>query len=96
MYSIARYALVPLTSLLVCVSAPAQVQNDPEPKSGVGQENHAGDLRRVHWVRPWAKAQEESRRTGRPILCKPILGGSNTPDPSGLPCGGKNDCEGSW
>jgi hypothetical protein len=30
------------------------------------------------------------------LLVKPILGGSNTPSPEGVACGGKEDCEGSW
>lgn len=55
-----------------------------------------GDLRRVPWIRPFRDARAEAERTGRVILCKPILGGSNTPDPDGVPCGGKHDCEGSW
>jgi hypothetical protein len=61
-----------------------------------GHAGPAGDARRVPWILPFRDALAQARRTGRVILCKPILGGSNTPDPGGLPCGGRHDCEGSW
>lgn len=55
-----------------------------------------GDLRRIEWVRPYGPAVERATSETRLLLVKPILGGSNTPDPNGLPCGGKKDCDGSW
>lgn len=56
----------------------------------------AGDMRRIQWVRPWDEASKTAAARGRLLVVKPILGGSNTPDPDGVPCGGKKDCEGSW
>jgi hypothetical protein len=55
-----------------------------------------GDLDKIVWHRPFARAQELARASGRVLLVKPILGGGNKPDPAGVPCGGKHDCEGSW
>ncbi len=55
-----------------------------------------GDLRRVQWTRPFSAAHKIARSTNRVLLVKPLMGGSNTPDPAGVPCGGVNDCEGSW
>lgn len=61
-----------------------------------GAPDRAGDPRRIRWIRPVAAAVEEAKAAGRVLLVKPILGGSNTPDPDGVPCGGTRDCEGSW
>lgn len=58
--------------------------------------NAAGDTRRIKWTRPYAEAKKSAVARNRLILSKPIMGGSNTPDPGGVPCGGVNDCEGSW
>ena len=58
--------------------------------------DQGGDLDKIVWHRPFADAQALAARQQRVMLVKPILGGSNTPDPDGVPCGGKNDCEGSW
>jgi len=55
-----------------------------------------GDADKIEWVRPFARARELAAGTHRVLLVKPILGGSNRPFPSGRPCGGKEDCEGSW
>lgn len=55
-----------------------------------------GDLDKIVWNRPFVRAQELARASGRVLLIKPILGGGNVPKPGGVPCGGKNDCEGSW
>ena len=55
-----------------------------------------GDLDKIVWNRPFASAQELARASGRVLLIKPILGGGNVPKRGGVPCGGKNDCEGSW
>ena len=55
-----------------------------------------GDLDKIVWNRPFARAQELARASGRVMLIKPILGGGNVPKRTGVPCGGKNDCEGSW
>ena len=55
-----------------------------------------GDLDKIVWNRPFARAQELARASGRVLLIKPILGGGNVPKCFGVPCGGKNDCEGSW
>lgn len=55
-----------------------------------------GDSNKIQWHRPYAKARELAAASGRVLLVKPIMGGSNTPKPDGLPCGGKADCEGSW
>ena len=55
-----------------------------------------GDLDKSVWHRPFRAAQKVARAAGRVMLVKPILGGSNQPAPGGVPCGGKNDCEGSW
>jgi hypothetical protein len=55
-----------------------------------------GDLDKIVWERPFARARGLAETRNRVLLVKPILGGSNTPRPSGVPCGGKNDCEGSW
>jgi hypothetical protein len=56
----------------------------------------SGDLRRVQWVRPFKEALAKARQTNRVLLVKPLMGGSNVPDETGVPCGGKRDCEGSW
>ena len=55
-----------------------------------------GDLDKIVWNRPFSRAQELARASGRVMLIKPILGGGNVPKRTGVPCGGKNDCEGSW
>ncbi len=55
-----------------------------------------GDLDKIVWHRPFRSAQKLAREAGRVMLVKPILGGGNQPAPGGVPCGGKNDCEGSW
>jgi hypothetical protein len=55
-----------------------------------------GDLDKIAWEHPFARARELARTQHRVLLVKPILGGSNVPDPQGVACGGKRDCEGSW
>ena len=55
-----------------------------------------GDLDKITWERPFARARELAKERHRVMLVKPILGGGNTPDPKGTACGGKHDCEGSW
>ena len=70
-------------------------------KQGPGGKKMAGDsvqgdARRINWIRPFSKASELARKSGRILYVKPIMGGSNTPAPDGVPCGGQNDCEGSW
>lgn len=71
-----------------------------EPKKEEPKKDQAfappSDLRRVAWVRPFEAALKEARESNRVLLVKPIMGGSNTPDPNGVPCGGKRDLEGSW
>jgi hypothetical protein len=85
-----------LSSILVpCLAAAAPAQASL-PASAPATASRAGDPRRVRWVRPWSEAVAAARASGRPILAKPIMGGSNTPDPDGVPCGGERDCEGSW
>jgi hypothetical protein len=69
----------------------AKAQAAPERRWDDG-----GDLDKIVWNRPFARAQELARASGRVLLIKPILGGGNVPKPGGVPCGGKNDCEGSW
>ena len=82
-------------SLCEAVSA----QNTPsfdEDGVPISKTPHRGDLRRVDWVRPFDEALNRAARLGRVLIVKPILGGSNEPDPNGLPCGGVRDSEGSW
>jgi hypothetical protein len=93
-----------LSSILVpclAAAAPAQASRPASapatrPASVPATASRAGDPRRVRWVRPWSEAVAAARASRRPILAKPIMGGSNTPDPDGVPCGGERDCEGSW
>ena len=68
----------------------------PSPQGFAPAEPPAGDANKIQWVFPFEEALERSRATGRPLFVKPIIGGSNRPDPDGVPCGGKSDCEGSW
>ena len=72
----------------VAMSAHATSQNR--------RHDSGGDIDKIEWVRPFAAAQERARELGRVLLVKPIMGGSNKPNPDGLPCGGVDDCEGSW
>lgn len=66
------------------------------PPTSVVRHERGGDLDKIEWVRPFALAQQRARQQRRLMLVKPILGGSNVAVPAGVPCGGKNDCEGSW
>jgi hypothetical protein len=69
----------------------------PEPPAAAeARPPAAGDLDKIAWARPFARAQELAQEQGRVLLVKPILGGSNKPSPGGVACGGTNDCEGSW
>jgi hypothetical protein len=68
----------------------------PEAPRDDDRARKAGDVRRVAWVRPFKDAMAKARETGRVVLVKPLMGGSNLPDEGGIPCGGKRDCEGSW
>jgi hypothetical protein len=79
---------VSLVALMTPGAALTQAASQPARDSG--------DSRRVRWIRPYADAIASAVALHRPLLVKPILGGSNTPDPKGVPCGGKHDCEGSW
>ena len=81
---------LPVCTLLALAAA----QQDPAP--AVRRWDAGGDLDKIVWHRPFADAQRIAKETGRVLLIKPILGGGNRPKPSGVPCGGKNDCEGSW
>jgi len=83
---------------MVLALAPAQSVPAPaEDAPGAARRWDAGgDLDKIVWHRPFADAQRIARETGRVLLIKPILGGGNRPKPGGVPCGGKNDCEGSW
>ena len=84
-----RVPFVLLFSCSLLVPAPAQ---DGAPR----RFDAGGDLDKIEWIRPFAKAHRLARDSQRVMLVKPILGGGNAPAPSGVPCGGKNDCEGSW
>ncbi|HZN39753.1 MAG TPA: hypothetical protein VFD82_13170 [Planctomycetota bacterium] len=90
MHPALRFVLWPSlwASMLFGVSA---AQAEPQRRWDDG-----GDLDKIVWNRPFARAQELARESGRVLLIKPILGGGNVPKPGGVPCGGKNDCEGSW
>ena len=85
-----------------CVLLPlAPAQSDRVPSADVQRAaarrwDDGGDLDKIVWHRPFTEAQRLARETGRVLLVKPILGGGNKPKPEGVPCGGKNDCEGSW
>jgi hypothetical protein len=67
-----------------------------EPKAAERRFPKGGDLDKIVWEHPLARARELARAQHRVLLVKPILGGSNVPAPLGVACGGKNDCEGSW
>ena len=69
---------------------------EPAPSAAARRFPAAGDLDKIAWERPFARAQQIAREQDRVLLVKPILGGSNTPRPGGVACGGKDDCEGSW
>ncbi|MBK8097685.1 MAG: hypothetical protein IPK26_11295 [Planctomycetes bacterium] len=76
-----------------------EIQQMPKaqvPAAQAGRHERGGDLDKIEWLRPFGAAQQRARERKRLLLVKPILGGSNAADPSGVPCGGKNDCEGSW
>ena len=91
-------ALVPLAAaaaVLALQERTSAQESRPQPQDQ-GAVMRSGDMRRVDWVRPWSKATAAAKAAGKLMVVKPILGGSNTPDPDGIPCGGKNDCEGSW
>lgn len=88
--------------VLACVpglgSAQARIEvemTEMPAAKGVRHER-GGDLDKIEWLRPFTAAQQRAREQKRLLLVKPILGGSNAADPTGVPCGGKNDCEGSW
>lgn len=83
----------PLVSLLLALASLCAQEPVPSPAP---DRRTLGDLDKIEWLRPLAHAREVARQQGRVVLVKPILGGSNTPAPDGVPCGGKNDCEGSW
>lgn len=76
--------------------APAAAQQDPAQDPQARRFAEGGDLRKIVWQRPWTRARDLAREQGRVLLVKPILGGSNAPAPDGVPCGGEQDCEGSW
>ena len=73
-----------------------QIQELPAAEASALRHERGGDLDKIEWLRPFGAAQQWARDRKRLMLVKPILGGSNAADPSGVPCGGKNDCEGSW
>ena len=77
----------------VCAQVTPSLDEDGVP---INKAARRGDLRRVDWIRPFDRALTRARRMKRVLIVKPILGGSNEPDPNGLPCGGVRDCEGSW
>jgi hypothetical protein len=77
-----------ITGLLAFLTAATALASPQTPTPG--------DARRIAWSNDFEQVLARAKETGRPILCKPILGGSNKPDPDGVPCGGKQDCEGSW
>jgi hypothetical protein len=77
-------------------SRPDEKGKQAEPRDDRAKGLSAGDPRRVDWVRPFKDALAKARETNRVLLVKPLMGGSNVPDPAGTPCGGKKDCEGSW
>ena len=87
----AAFAVLPL----------AAAQSRPEPTTTTGPAasrrwDDGGDLDKIVWHRPFADARRIAKESGRVLLLKPILGGGNEPKPGGVPCGGKNDNEGSW
>ncbi len=84
-----RVPLVLFPALLAASLAPAQ-------DAAARRFDTGGDLDKITWTRPFAAAQQLARAGKRVMLVKPILGGGNAPRPDGVPCGGKNDCEGSW
>jgi hypothetical protein len=90
--------LLPLVLLLppATAQAPDATTAQRNAAKTVRRWDDGGDLDKIVWHRPFAKAQELARESGRVLLIKPILGGGNRPKPGGVPCGGKNDCEGSW
>lgn len=82
---------IPSLFLSSCLAVgPALAQEAPR------RFDAGGDLDKIEWVRPFAVAQQRAKEANRVMLVKPILGGGNAPAPGGVPCGGKNDCEGSW
>ena len=78
---------------LLCLGSTSGV---PAADGKAAKPSEAGDANRIRWVRPYAEAVKQAKATNRLILAKPIMGGSNTPKPGGLPAGGKTDCDGSW
>jgi hypothetical protein len=90
--------LFALASLPFVTALPGQdpAPLEPAPAAAARRFPEAGDLDKIAWERPFARAQELARERNRVLLVKPILGGSNTPRPGGVACGGKDDCEGSW
>ncbi|HEX6813336.1 MAG TPA: hypothetical protein VF384_17075 [Planctomycetota bacterium] len=86
---------------VACAAVPlAAAQSRPEPATTTAPAarrwDDGGDLDKIVWHRPFADARRLAKESGRVLLLKPILGGGNEPKPDGVPCGGKNDCEGSW
>ncbi|HEX5052891.1 MAG TPA: hypothetical protein VFZ65_14035 [Planctomycetota bacterium] len=93
-----RLAIASLVTAGFAAAAPPQEPTPPAATSPQPAPRFAqgGDLDKIEWIRPFARARELAREQHRVMLVKPILGGSNRPRPGGVPCGGTNDCEGSW
>jgi len=89
--------LLPLAAIS-CLALAAAAQDTKAAARPAGERRFpkGGDLDKIVWEHPLARARELARAQQRVLLVKPILGGSNVPAPLGVACGGKNDCEGSW
>jgi hypothetical protein len=86
-----------LSCFACCALLPAQKQQPAaEEPAAARRFAEGGDLDKIDWMRPFARACEIAKEQQRVMLVKPILGGGNAPKPDGVACGGKNDCEGSW
>jgi hypothetical protein len=85
-----------LFALALGTPAAAQSESPPPATAAARRWDDGGDLDKIIWQRPFTAARELAQQSGRVLLVKPILGGGNMPKPGGVPCGGKNDCEGSW
>jgi hypothetical protein len=89
--------LLPLAALsFLALGAAAQDAKSAAQPAAERRFPKGGDLDKIVWEHPFARARELARAQHRVLLVKPILGGSNVPAPLGVACGGKNDCEGSW
>jgi hypothetical protein len=88
--------LLACAPLWLVVPGPCLAQQPAPDPAPPPRHEAGGDLDKIAWERPFARAQQLAREQDRVLLVKPILGGSNTPRPTGVACGGVDDCEGSW